>query len=66
MAESLKSTRHRYYLHRKLKIFCKVNAYERKIQLSQHEADILSKIRKKYIDEIMSEFNYSIQYTMAI
>lgn len=57
----------KYYLHRVIKKFARIQVYDRKILISQAKIPLIEKLEpreKKYLNEIRQQFGYVIQTTI--
>lgn len=53
----------RYYLHRRLKKYFRVNAAERRVDVTEAKIDQLPDLYKNYLEELRKQ-GYSIQYSI--
>lgn len=56
-----KKKNRKYYLHRVVKPFCRVNVRARTIFATQETIDKFTARQKAYTDELKQDFNYSLQ-----
>lgn len=58
--------RRKYYLNRKVKVFCKVNSRRRVVFIPEAEKDALTGRNKAYFEELTTRFRYLIQFKMPL
>jgi hypothetical protein len=55
----------KYYLHRRLRGFCRVNSRRRYISMPEADFNALQGRKKAYVDEITKVYKYMVQYCIC-
>jgi hypothetical protein len=60
------SIRHKYYLNRKVKAFCKVSSRKRVVFILEADKDALTGRNKAYFEELTIKYRYLTQFIMPL
>lgn len=56
-------TERRYHLHKQVRYFCKVNTYQKQVNITEKILSELTVWQLKYLDEL-KEYGYNLQFTI--
>lgn len=58
----MKNNKRRYFLHKKVKMFCKMNVFKREVYVTDDLLSGLDDEQKKYLFELRDLFRYNLQF----